>query len=165
MVDLYCLGVTDAFWSFNQNPDDFDKFIEQVRSGDEYCLRFAVADYPLLHNIINGAVEFANEYGFRPHKSYELAKYILEEDDESVQLIDVEFGFKGKPLYISSPGKPAEKNRVLAQLDKTLGRDNFYFIAESEANDFFDKEFKVENNKFDYHDPEVKKNLSKNSLH
>jgi len=160
MVDLYCLGVKEAFWSFNQDPLDFDRFIEKVRSDGEYSLRFAIAEYPLVHNIIYGAVEFADEYGFGPNKSFELAKYILEEDDEHVQLIDIEFGFKGKPLYISGPGKPAgEMNRVLAQLDKTIGRDNFYFITEAEANDFFDKEFEEEINKMDYHHPEVKKKL------
>jgi len=162
MVDLYCLGVTEAFWSFNQHPGDFDKFIEHIRSGREYNLRFTVADYPLVHNIIYGAVEFAGEFGIRPHKSFELAKYILEEDDENVPVIDIEFGFKGKPLFISGPGNTEDKNRVLTHLDKTLGRDNFYFIIDAEANEFFKKEFQEDDDKIDYHDPETKKNLSKN---
>ncbi|MCX6268059.1 MAG: hypothetical protein NTW16_11970 [Bacteroidetes bacterium] len=160
MVDLYCLGVKEAFWCFNQDPLDFDRFVEKVRSEGEYSLRFAIAEYRLVHNIIYGAVEFAGEYGFPPHKSFELAKHILEEDDEHVKLIEIEFGYKGKPLYISGPDKPApEQNRVLAHLDRTIGRDNFYFIAASEANDFFDTEFEEESKKFDYHNPEVQKKL------
>ncbi len=165
MVDLYCLGVKEAFWIFNEDPRDFDSFIEKVRSDGEYSRRFVIADYQLVHNIIYGAVEFAGEFGFRPHKSFEIAKYILEEDDEHVPLIEIEFGFKGKPLYIWGPDIPAaEQNRVRVHLDKTIGRDNFYFIAASEANDFFDKEFEEEGNKFDCHNPEEKKKIIEDFL-
>ncbi len=158
-VDLYCLGVRESFWKFNQNPHDFTEFLNLQKTMTEFGVRMVATNYTLVHNIIYGAAEFADELGFHPHKSFELAKYILEEDDERVKLINIEFGYKGKPLYISSPQNPAEKNRVLAHLDKKLGRNNFNFITEAEADDFFAKEDQTESNKIDYQDPEVKMNL------
>ncbi|MFH1936074.1 MAG: hypothetical protein ABIK52_00730, partial [Bacteroidota bacterium] len=122
-------------------------------------IRMRSVDYPLVHNIIYGAIAFAEELGFHPHKTFDLPKCILEEDTDAIKLIDIEFGYKGKPLYISSPENPGEKNRVLPHLEKKLGQGNYYFITEAEAEEFFDREEKDENDAMDYQVPEVKKNL------
>ena len=159
MVDLYCLGVKDTFWNFNQHPLDFREFLDKQQWANDSGIRIRKVDYPLAHNIIYGAIEFAEEFGFHPHKSFELTKYILEEDTENVKLIDIEFGYKGKPLYVSSPENPGEKNRVLAHLEKRLGHGNFHFITEAEAEEFFEREEEDESDAIDYHDPEVKRNL------
>lgn len=159
MVDLYCLGLKDSFWMFNQHPLDFKEHMDRQRKGNDDGFRFITINYPLAHNIIYGAIEYAEELGFRPHKSFELTRYILEEDDEHVKLIDVGFGFKGKPLYVSSPENPHEKSRILDHLTKKLGHDNFYFITEEEAGDFFESEDEKERKKIDYQDPEIKRTL------
>ncbi|TSA38180.1 MAG: hypothetical protein D4R64_03910 [Porphyromonadaceae bacterium] len=159
IIDLFCLGVKESNWIFNQNPLDFKDFLDHQLNTNDLGFKMIAISYVRVHNIIYGAVEYAGELGFSPHKSFELTKHILEEDDEHVKLIDIEFGFKGKPLYISTPENPGEKNRVLAHLDKKIGRDNYNFIMEAEADDFFDREDKDDSNKIDYHDPVVKKDL------
>ncbi|TSA30439.1 MAG: hypothetical protein D4R67_00475 [Bacteroidetes bacterium] len=159
MVDLYCLGVKDSFWNFNQHPQEFRELLEKQQRANDFGLRIRTVDYQVAHNIIYGAIEFAEEFGFYPHKSFEVTRYILEEDTDHIQLMDIEFGFKGKPLYISSPENPGEKNRVFAHLEKRLGTGNYHFITEVEADEFFEREEEDKSDAVDYHDPEVKKNL------
>jgi hypothetical protein len=44
-------------------------------------------------------LEFAEEYGFKPHEDFsKVAQYILEEDTESIELMDIECGKDGKSL-------------------------------------------------------------------
>jgi len=42
-------------------------------------------------------VEYAEELGFNPHKDFNLVKNILEEDDEHIDLMYIEFGLNGVP--------------------------------------------------------------------
>ena len=159
IVDLHCLGMKESFWKFNQNPLEFKEMMDTHLSEDDIDSKLVKAKYPLVHNIIYGAVAYADELGFGPHKTFELTKCILEEDDERVKLIEIEFGFNGKPLYVASSDNPGEANRVMAHLDKKIGRDNYHFIKEADADDFFEKEARKDYSKIDYHDPLVKKNL------
>ena len=167
VVDLNCLGVKDSFWKFNQHPLDFKTFIEKKirKSGDEVPI--IETNYPLVHNIIFGAVEFAENFGFYPHKDFELSKYILDEDDEKIDLLDIEFGYKSKPFFISNPDNSAEAQRVMAHLDKRLGREHYYFIKEEDLDNFKAEQESLDEQMnstpvvedVDYYDPEVKKQL------
>ena len=100
LVDLYCMGVKDAGYRFNQTPGELDEFIGKLGTNSNSGMRMIEAEYVLVHNIIYGAVEFADENGIPPHKDFQTAKYLLEEDDERVPLIDIEFGHNGEPMYI-----------------------------------------------------------------
>jgi len=159
IVDLYCLGVKEAFWKFNEHLKDFHEFLDKQQRENDYGIRIREADYPLVHNIIYGAIAFAEESGFHPHKSFDLPRHILEEDTDKIELIDIEFGFKGKPLYISRPDNPGEKSRVLPILEKKLGNGNYYFVTEAGADEFFKREEEVEREEIDYQNKKVKKNL------
>src|SRR5476651_1816007 len=69
LVDLYCLGVKNAMYEFNIDPEEYEYLTEN--SGDlEEC------EYVLAHNIIYGAIEFADDFGFQPHKDFAIAKFI-----------------------------------------------------------------------------------------
>src|SRR3989339_365187 len=137
IVDLYCTGLKESNWIFNQNPLDFNDFMVHQLNENDLGFKMITTSYVRAHNIIYGTVEYAEELGLMPHKSFELSQRILEEDDDRVSLMDIEFGFKGKPLYFFRSKEQSEKNRVLAHLDKRIGRDNYYFITEENADDFF----------------------------
>lgn len=65
-------------------------------------------------------MEFANDYGFSAHKDFiKVTQYILEEDNEKVELMDIEFGRNGKPCVVAEVGK--EALNVVSQLEKTAG--------------------------------------------
>lgn len=62
--------------------------------------KFIKTDYSLVHNIIFGANEFAEDNGYKVCKNFNLTQFILEEDTEEIELIDIEFGRDGEPFLI-----------------------------------------------------------------
>ena len=135
LVDLYCLGVKDANYQFNVSPADY-KHITKHSGGVEAC------EYVLAHNIIYGAIAFAEDYGFKPHKDFAIAQYILEEDDENVELIELDFGFEGQPFYTRGPNDDNAKiNNIKNTLIRTAGEGNFTVVEDIDNDDFVEDEF------------------------
>lgn len=123
LVDTYCLGVKDTFYQFNISTIEYRDMIESV-SGE---LTLIPVDYTLAHNIIFGAIEYAEDYDFSPHKDFlKTTQYILEEDNDNVEIIDVEFGFEGKPFLIINDENEPYKN-YMRTLDETAGTGNYKF--------------------------------------
>lgn len=136
VVDLACLGVKDTLFLFNISPLVFSDFKEKINGR----LDMIEVDYPLAHNIILAAVEFAAEFGFKPYKEYEsITKFMLEEDTEEIELMEIECGIHGKPMYMQGPFEDDVRARqIIAQLEKTAGRGNYDFLL-SPDNDFIDQ--------------------------
>ena len=65
LVDLACLGVKNVGYYYNQDQIDFGDYKKKILDND-----FISIDYSLAHNIIFAGYEFANDYGFKAHKSY-----------------------------------------------------------------------------------------------
>jgi len=138
-VDLYCLGVRDASCEFNMHPLDFQEYRDKFSEFSDHEISLVEIGYPLAHNIIYGAIAYAEELGFKPGKAFDLVQYILEEDDDRVELIDVEFGLDGKPALIS--GSEAHTKATIAQLDRSVGKGNYTLIlAEDFEEDLPDEE-------------------------
>ncbi len=149
LVDTFCLGVKNTFFRFNISEYVYNDFKEEVFKGESVEI-----DYTLAHNIIYGALEFAEEYGFYPDKSFSnVTKYILD-DDEDVDIIDLEFGKDGKPfLVITDENEPYKK--YLSILDESAGPGNYTFmLPNDEMSEEFDEmdEFEEEyDDEGDYH--------------
>ncbi len=100
LVDIWCLGVKDAF----ANADFSRKQFEQELPGlcndvpQECSPEFA-------HEVIYGAIEFAEKHGFKPHADFKRQKVdrVLEPPDAYPRTHNLEFGKDGKPLYVSGP--------------------------------------------------------------
>jgi len=117
LVDLLCLGVKDATWFFNTDPDELTKLAENA---DPPMVEIP---YPLAHNIVYAGLEFASEYTIKPHADFAIARYALEDDDDSVELIDIETGLDGMPHLIERhPGQYADAH---SKLKKHAGEGNF----------------------------------------
>jgi hypothetical protein len=87
--------------------------------------------YELAHNIIFAGIEFAEQYGFAPHRDFtNITSFLLEEDDDEVPFIDVEVGGDdGKPLYVNNGyDSPVRERQVVAQLAKTAGLGNYHIL-------------------------------------
>ncbi len=55
------------------------------------------ASYAEIHNLIFGAIEFAEEAGLEPASTFDIAEYMLDDDsDESIPLMTFDFGRNGK---------------------------------------------------------------------
>jgi tetratricopeptide (TPR) repeat protein len=146
LVDLYCLGVKDSHHYFNMPDFEFEDFM--ISHFEE--VEIVEIDYTLAHNIIYGAVEFANDYEFRPHKSWGLTQNILEEDTDDIELIEIPFGLDDKPTVVT------EKNKVptsiVAQLERVAGPGNYTVlcadeegtpIEEDNTEEDFDNDFNI----------------------
>lgn len=129
LVDLYCLGTKDTFFNFNIDTDMYNKLLIKMGSN-----KFQKVSYVLVHNIIYAANEYALELGFKPHEKFsDITKYILEEDTDDIELIDIECGRDGKPFYISSvDDSPKRIQQIIDQLRKAVGKDGFNITVNKE---------------------------------
>ena len=90
LVDKFCCGVKDSFYKLHTTEADLELVLSR--------LEFTEIDYVEAHNLIYGAIEWAEEAGISPDSSFNLSKYILEEDTDDIPVMDIEFGHKGKYL-------------------------------------------------------------------
>lgn len=97
LIDTYCLGVKDSTYYFSMDPDDFQ---ERLRSSG---IDYEEADYVEVHNLIYGALEYAEEAGIKPAREFKISEYILEPDDEKIPLMDFEFGHNGLRELVVGP--------------------------------------------------------------
>ncbi len=121
LVDLAALGVRDCFFRFNMPSGEYQEFMKDFQENGDII----EVDYSLVHNLIYGAIDFADEYGFSPHHDFNITQYILEEDNDAVPLIDIEFGLEGMPTIFCDDDNPM--TREITQLRSTAG-DGFYKV-------------------------------------
>ncbi len=79
----------------------------------------------LAHRIIYGAIEYAKDIGFEPHKDFKLSRFVLDEPTEVDLSCQAEFGKDGKPFYIAGPDDNADY--ISNELSKRIGEGNFHF--------------------------------------
>ncbi|TCD22074.1 hypothetical protein EZ456_18200 [Pedobacter psychrodurus] len=128
LIDLKCLGIKDTTYKFNVSDDELDYFADYV-GGNEIA-------YDEVHNIIYGAETFADSCGFKAHKDWAITQFILEEDNDHIPLIDIEFGEGGVPAYYVGPNdNPAKIKQILATLDKNVGQGNYLFYNDEDEFD------------------------------
>src|SRR5690606_14449767 len=82
LIYLLCLGIKDTFFDFNADSEDL---MDIVRRGG-----LIEVDYTTAHNVVYGAVDYAEEFGFKPHGEWADTQYILEADTEAIPLMEVE---------------------------------------------------------------------------
>ncbi len=132
LVDILCLGVKNSFYFFSGTKEEYDRYISRMEEG----LDMVEIDYNEAHNIIYGAVEFAEEGGIKPCKEWNVSKYILEEDDDNIPLIDYEMGKNGKHFLVVHTYK--ELSTYLPTLRKNLPEDEIDFLVRQEDDDDYE---------------------------
>jgi tetratricopeptide (TPR) repeat protein len=125
LLDLYCLGIKDCFLKIEPEFAYNDFKVQSER-------RFTIEN---IHQtcavkLIEGAVDYAKNLGFKPYKDYKKDKLIIGDIDSSLCPTSYEYGKDGKPCYIAGPHDNRERQRsIMKQLDKVLGSDNFNFLV------------------------------------
>src|ERR1035437_4744994 len=100
MVDLFCLGVKDAYANADFSQAKFMRELPHLCTGSpEGC------SVELAHEIIYSNLEYAHRYGFQPHYDYaaQFFDQVLDPPDMHARTNHVKFGKKGKPFFISGP--------------------------------------------------------------
>lgn len=143
LVDLNCLGVKDAHFKFNIPRFELDELLAAMNERME----MVEVEYAMAHNIIFAGLEFAEDYGFMPHKVFSATtRFMLEEDDDEIELIEIDCGMNGKPVYMQGPFESyRDVQKIIAQLNKTAGEGNYSIV---QAGDL-DEEEDYEDNDFD----------------
>jgi hypothetical protein len=138
LVDLRCLGVKDASYRFNITEYEYHEFLDLLGGK----MSMTLIPYALAHNIVLAGIEFAEEYGFKPHKDYtSVAQYILEEDTDDVELMEIDCGLNGNPAYMRGPSESdARAAQIIAQLDRIAGPGNYTIIDEADWDPDLDDE-------------------------
>lgn len=130
LVDLLCMGVKDSDFQFNTSPLAFDDFKKQLKDH----MDVSVIDYTLAHNIIFAGYEFAIELGIDPCKSFlQTTQFMLEEDNDNVELIDIECGQNGLPVVIRGDHNTREADETYRFLCDTIGEEKVILSDVDEA--------------------------------
>lgn len=151
LVDTFCLGVKDTGYYFSMLPFEFEDIMESMP------VEFMEISYNEAHNIIYGAVAFAEELGIESHRDFRLTEYILEEDDEEIPLIEYDFGKDGEPFLITNTR--FELNKYLAIIKKTTGGEVRFMVRDEEEEESSDEYDDYEEVDDDY--DELEKAISK----
>lgn len=123
LVDLYCLGVKDAWCRSNIFAFEYQRFLEGLSED----FKMEKAEYVQVHNIIYGAVAFAEDYGISPAQEFNLAKMLLEEDSDEIPLVEYDYGVDGKPQLVVTSDNP-KLPFYISKLEKHAGKGNFELV-------------------------------------
>ena len=120
LVDLYCLGVKDAFFIKDFDMESFRgryAEAEMTTVSPEYALK-----------LILDATAYARNIGFEPSSETGLCKLIFGNVDPKNCTEEFVFGRNGKPTYTNGPNDSPEKQRSILDTLQKLGHGNYEFI-------------------------------------
>lgn len=146
LVDLLCLGVKDTHFIANLHPKTYyDEVLEKMY----FDVSYGNCAPELAHQIIYAAIDYAGQFGFKPHKDFKLSRNMLDKRGTYPEEHEIEFGRDGKPLYISGPYDNTKS--IVAKLEKNAGAGNYEYVAQ--VTPFFDDDlFDDEEDDFDEDD-------------
>jgi hypothetical protein len=150
LVDLFCVGMKDSFYLYNISRNEFENVLDEMSEKEDLL----EIEYSLAHNIIYGSLDFAGTYNFKPHKSFQLTKYILEDAKKEIEYIDIPFGIDSKPAVVVSEQDP--KIAIINHLKKTLDDSDFLVLDESE----FENIDQLTNDPVENFDAEIEEKLN-----
>ncbi len=116
LVDVWCLGVKNAFWKV-LNGSDYNKLLKQTAQHGE--LREVAPEY--LAKLVLSSVDYAQALGCPPHPDYRAAKMLLAGIDPSLCPDTFEFGKDGKPYYYRGPHESLTKAKAIAERINAAG--------------------------------------------
>jgi len=91
-IDTYNKGLFHSCATFNQKKEVFDDIIAHIVPKECETDMVVEIDYTLAHNIIYGGYDLAKRNGYKPDKDFEISKYILEDNDGTIEYIEINFG-------------------------------------------------------------------------
>jgi hypothetical protein len=131
LVDLYCLGVKNAFCDADFSLKRFEGSLTDLFSGSpEEC------DLYLAHELVYGAIDFARRYGFEPHPDFKLASMVLDPPETHPISHQIEFGKNGKPFLV--PGPYDDAKALISKLERTAGSGNYDYLLMLGGPEFMD---------------------------
>ena len=100
LVDVYCMGLKNTFCNADMPTSRYHSELRDRMTAGSPNVSCSVS---LGHLIIYGGIEFARQFGFRPHEDFELSRHVLEPRSCIDPSERVEFGRDGGLLYMAGP--------------------------------------------------------------
>jgi hypothetical protein len=124
LLDVFCLGVKDAFFSVRPQGE-YESAIGEIRARED----LKPIEPTCAVKLIEAAAAYARELGLNPQADYLFAKRIFGNIDSAACSQEFTFGKDGKPFYMAGSHEPeAESRRIMDILTKKLGPDGFHYL-------------------------------------
>jgi hypothetical protein len=108
LIDIYCLGVKDTYFQVC-NELHYNDFIRKMHTELPYVSKSPSYAW----KFIQGAVDFANKFGFPPHSKFSITSKIFQGVNTNECDDTFVYGYEGKPLYVAGPYDSKERTRVI----------------------------------------------------
>lgn len=132
LVDIYCLGVKNAFCCFGSR----DEYAHKLRNKITEDYEIEVESPEFVRKLVEDAVAYARSIGFEPHPDYQEAKAIFGDIDASACTEEFEFGREGKPFFVSGPHDSLARSKsIVRTLNDHCGEGNFDYVLQLSERD------------------------------
>ena len=98
LVDIWCLGVKDAFIRKNLSNSDLQYLCNNISLASDGVIEISYED---ARSIVLGSLNYAAKIGIQPHPNWHSSNNMIEPNRTFENKF--EFGKKGKPLYVAGP--------------------------------------------------------------
>jgi hypothetical protein len=123
LIDVWCLGIKDAFFVLvtpQKFRDRMDEFSRQQPFND--------IDPSVARKLLHDAADYAAGFGLAPSEDFAQAEALF--GDIPMAMETFPFGKNGKPFFISGPhDSPTRIRRILDTLVKRAGPDGFNYMV------------------------------------
>lgn len=123
LVDTYCLGLKSTFANAGFSRT---RYQNEVRGRVFHETNPKKCSLELAHQMIYASIDYAAQFGFQPDKDFALSQHLLQPRGELAEPYKIPFGKDGKPFFIAGPHDNAQ--RILRQLEKTVGPGNYHYL-------------------------------------
>jgi hypothetical protein len=123
-VDTLCLGLKDTAVMPNLRPEEYEKNIKPKVFNDPVELEPCAPS--LAKAVIEGAIEYAHRFGFKPNKRWEESRRLLEGIEPAPD--ELQFGREGKPCLVLRGGEKAPG--ALVRLERSAGPGGYAVVEE-----------------------------------
>jgi hypothetical protein len=128
LLDVWCLGVKDVI--LQVLPANV--YHEQVSAMEE---QFELVDIApsTARKLVEGAVDFAAQYGLAPHPDYRLAQLAFGDVNAAECPEEFEYGQDGKAFYVAGPNDSLARSRDIANTIKAIDPNSHYAVPIHES--------------------------------
>lgn len=135
LVDVYCLGVKDAFYK-EMAPSELEETLSELDSSGQTLVDM---DPSAARKLVSEAVAYAAACGLGPAEDYTTLSRIFGAIDADQSSEAFTFGKDGKPFYVRGPrDKPARVREIMRALNRRLGPEGWDYLSEDESGAILD---------------------------
>ncbi|RPJ03080.1 MAG: hypothetical protein EHM39_00300 [Chloroflexi bacterium] len=124
LLDQFLLGLKNTLYETNVTFSDYRR---EVLHHIAQSTPLERCTPELAHQFVYQAIDYADKYGFKPHRDFKWTRLILEPRGTLAEPYQLTFGKDGKPFFVAGPYDNAEA--IIAKLTKTAGPGNFDYLV------------------------------------